>query len=279
MVKDRNKYFSLQEAAKHCIYSQEYLSLRARQGKLKAVKFGRKWVTKAEWLEDYLRTAEDYKINLNGERVNYFQQHAASPSSIFPTEILIQDEPSRGKNLVFALAMSIVLITTSLSMGKQSISFVYQETAGYRQSIEKIIINPASEKLAAISETGIAKSVAEDLSGYGKWISGFFDNIVNGYVALCDSLGKKFSKEEITYNEPEELATVEGTNQEGIIVVPVDDGEEEARRRLEDLKASFSDEVQIEKDDEAGLSGVIVPVFKEPTDQKYFYMMVPIKNN
>ena len=51
---EEEKYISLQEATKFCNYTQEYLSLRVRQGKLKAVKFGRNWVTKKEWLEEYL---------------------------------------------------------------------------------------------------------------------------------------------------------------------------------------------------------------------------------
>jgi len=38
------KYISLFEAAKNTSHSSEYLSLRARQGKLKAVKFGRNLV-------------------------------------------------------------------------------------------------------------------------------------------------------------------------------------------------------------------------------------------
>lgn len=50
---EEEKYISLQEATKFCNYTQEYLSLRVRQGKLKAVKFGRNWVTKKEWLEEY----------------------------------------------------------------------------------------------------------------------------------------------------------------------------------------------------------------------------------
>ncbi|MCK4520789.1 right-handed parallel beta-helix repeat-containing protein [Candidatus Parcubacteria bacterium] len=49
-------YISLTEATRYCDYSQEYLSLRARQGKLKSVKFGKKWVTKKEWLEEYLKS-------------------------------------------------------------------------------------------------------------------------------------------------------------------------------------------------------------------------------
>jgi len=58
------QFFSLQEATKYCEYSQEYLSLRARQGKLKAAKFGRNWVTKKEWLDDYLGHLGPYKVKM-----------------------------------------------------------------------------------------------------------------------------------------------------------------------------------------------------------------------
>ena len=51
----KNNYISLREAAKYCSYSQDYLKLRARQGKFRAVKIGRNWVTTKEWLKDYLR--------------------------------------------------------------------------------------------------------------------------------------------------------------------------------------------------------------------------------
>ena len=43
---EKDNYISLEEAMKYCEYSQEYLSLRARQGKLKAIKIGRNWVIK-----------------------------------------------------------------------------------------------------------------------------------------------------------------------------------------------------------------------------------------
>lgn len=49
-----DNYISLAEAAQRSPYSQEYLSLRARQGKLRAVKQGRNWFTTSQWLDDYL---------------------------------------------------------------------------------------------------------------------------------------------------------------------------------------------------------------------------------
>jgi len=52
-IKNDN-YISLSEAAtNYTEHSQEYLSLRARQGKLKAVKIGRNWLTKKEWIDEY----------------------------------------------------------------------------------------------------------------------------------------------------------------------------------------------------------------------------------
>ena len=42
----KENYIPLSEATKYCDYSQAYLNLRVRQGKLKAVKFGRNWMTK-----------------------------------------------------------------------------------------------------------------------------------------------------------------------------------------------------------------------------------------
>lgn len=47
------KYISLKDATRYCAYSQDYLKLRSRQGKLKAVKIGRNWFTTIEWLEKY----------------------------------------------------------------------------------------------------------------------------------------------------------------------------------------------------------------------------------
>lgn len=49
----KKNYISLFEAAKLCSYSEPYLRLRARQGKLKSIKLGKKWMTTAAWIDDY----------------------------------------------------------------------------------------------------------------------------------------------------------------------------------------------------------------------------------
>src|SRR6056297_655044 len=67
MSEKEANYISLKEATKYCQYSQEYLSLRARQGKLKATKIGRNWATTKEWVKEYEKRMEAYK---KGEEYN-----------------------------------------------------------------------------------------------------------------------------------------------------------------------------------------------------------------
>ena len=49
-------FITLREAAMYCDYSQEYLSLLARKGRLAAVKIGKDWMTTKEAIEEYIET-------------------------------------------------------------------------------------------------------------------------------------------------------------------------------------------------------------------------------
>ncbi|MFA7171518.1 MAG: hypothetical protein WC180_06010 [Candidatus Paceibacterota bacterium] len=58
MKTEEPKFISLAAAAKMTNYSQDYISLLCRQGKLKAEKLGRNWVTTKEWLYEYVDKTE-----------------------------------------------------------------------------------------------------------------------------------------------------------------------------------------------------------------------------
>ena len=51
---EKQGFISLKEASEYCDYSQEYLSLLARKGKLSAIKLNKEWVTTREALEEYI---------------------------------------------------------------------------------------------------------------------------------------------------------------------------------------------------------------------------------
>ncbi len=85
----KNKYISLQEAAQTCPYSQEYLSLRARQGKLRAIKIGRNWATTKLWLSEYIVKAEASKeVYKNGGKKKhvFIQAKLVDPPTNLPIE-------------------------------------------------------------------------------------------------------------------------------------------------------------------------------------------------
>ena len=118
------EYISLQEATEYCDYSQEYLSLRVRQGKLKAVKFGRNWVTKKEWLNEYLQKIEEYNNNFKIKKV------------AFPKNLPIEKIPVRQsfleKNLGpvlrfgFLAALVFVFLGTGVVFGNTLNSYVIE---------------------------------------------------------------------------------------------------------------------------------------------------------
>lgn len=104
-------YISLQEASKYCSYTQEYLSLRARQGKLKSVKFGRNWVTKKEWLEEYFN-----KI----QKSNIKNQKFVNPPENLPIEKL----PVPKLRFAFVTALVFVLLTAGIVFSKPGSEFL-----------------------------------------------------------------------------------------------------------------------------------------------------------
>ena len=126
MVEESNSYISLQEVTKYCPYTQEYLSLRARQGKLKAVKFGRNWVTKKEWLDDYLRDVEEYNNNLKIKKV-------VAPPENLPVEKL----PVPKLRFAFVTALAFVLLIGGVAFGKESFKNVYKDISPLVQNFSE----------------------------------------------------------------------------------------------------------------------------------------------
>jgi len=55
---DKEAYISLAEAARYTKFSQDYLSLMARTGRMPAKKFGRNWKARLRDVEDYIARME-----------------------------------------------------------------------------------------------------------------------------------------------------------------------------------------------------------------------------
>ncbi len=149
MTEEELKYISLQTATQYCNYSQEYLSLRARQGRLKAVKFGRNWLTKKEWVEEYSENIEEYNHNLNnhldteknesvflGPTINKILPPANLPvGDSFPNFLELQfkkiEFPKSALQIRFGFVavLVFVLLITGIFHGRQSFATVYKDVS------------------------------------------------------------------------------------------------------------------------------------------------------
>ncbi len=137
-------YITLQEATTHCEYSQEYLSLRARSGKLKAVKIGRNWTTKKEWLDEYLATVENYKEYVedckakkitkeeNKEIIKEFTKQVVAPENLPVNEPVFF---SSRLGIGFASVFASVLIIAGCVFGNSSLINVSQQADLFAKSV------------------------------------------------------------------------------------------------------------------------------------------------
>src|SRR3989338_7281311 len=79
--KSPSQWISIQEAAHHAPYSQEYLSLLARRGKIFAKKIGRNWYTTHEALKSYVST-----VKLTSTPSNLLEEFKRLNPQVFPKD-------------------------------------------------------------------------------------------------------------------------------------------------------------------------------------------------
>src|SRR3989344_3516375 len=90
-MEEAQYYISLQEATHQCSYTQEYLSLRARQGKLKARKLGRNWFTTKDWLNEYVQGATDFNVEMEEKRSLTRPAVFSAPPVNLPTDASVYE--------------------------------------------------------------------------------------------------------------------------------------------------------------------------------------------
>jgi len=230
---DADTFISLSEATRYCHYSLPYLNLRIRQGKLRAVKFGRNWMTRKEWLEDYLEKVEIYNQENRAEETKKIELVHAGENNVLPAEEKrsldispdnkIQEFPKVKK---FGLSRTgyIALIIFCLFAGS-----VLMAKFGASNTIENF----------SGKTTGI-------ISKFQKT----FDLLKQRFASLKGS-GKQDSK--------------------GLVTIPSSDKDSDMKKNIQ---ASFSDEVRVEPIDLS--SGYIVPIFRKKEGDKFMYIMVPV---
>lgn len=174
MGRDPN-YISLQTATKFCDYTQEYLSLRARQGKLKAVKFGRNWVTKEEWLKEYLGKVNEYENHINnGARAEKVKKIFSFPKINFDFEKI---KPA------FSLALIFVLLVSGIAFGKENFKNIFETI---NPGVAKIV--KSSKTIAAFGKEGTEIVVADIVKESSDFAADIFNDSFQGVVNVSQDI-------------------------------------------------------------------------------------------
>lgn len=268
-------YISLMEASKHCNYTQEYLSLRARQGKLKAIKFGRNWVTKKEWLEEYLAKNSKSEILISKEIPNskiqgfrYSLRYGLIAVLIFfflsflvSTTLIFNKDARRTTSGSFVVNGEEVLKTFGYIGNSANQDFFLAENQENLK--ESVTVFQKFGIWYKEQATFLTRTMKELPFIIGEKIIGTSNAFKNGYNYATNFVKEKLSG---LLGKPERT-------EEGLVVIPSTNEDEQIKEKI---KESFSDEVRVEIEDES--SGVVIPVFKNREGEKYLYIMVPIKN-
>jgi len=206
------QYISLQEAAQYCGYSQEYLSLRARQGKLKAVKIGRNWVTTKEWVQGYEKKVKEYNNQLRAEELAVSKQKAQEfklpeLKLSFPKQFL---KPVLKLSLVFVLAITGIVMSRELVNGFNH--FVFEATP-YLKNVVADVSDGANDFINNSEIKENAKQTINTVGEYNQWLRDGFLNtsqkIVLGYFLSNDFVEKKiFSFAERLFSAPKAFANI-----------------------------------------------------------------------
>jgi len=292
----------LQEASKYCQYTQEYLSLRARQKKLKAVKQGRNWFTTTDWLLEYIGEAKGYKERIAENRKEEKETDGSSESFKFvqppvnlPVEGLFPASPSMrvlprqklGTPELFkvagAFAIVIVLLGYASVLSRDTLREVSRE------------LEPAQYFTSSVGSAGKSylNWFEENLFGLTNEIfyavQSAHKSIVFGIRSLGEQVGQRFTKQspDTTVSSLPETLPVAGpaeiepnptepsvpiAEKKGLVVVPSSEDNEQV---VNQVKQSFSDEVLVTPQDED--SGIITPVFRSRIGEEYLYILVPLK--
>jgi len=294
-IEEYNKdsyYISLQEASKYYAYSQEYLSLRARQGKLRAVKLGRNWVTKKEWLEEYLAEVEEYKESLKVKEVREVKEVKKVERKVLPPENLpvgklderefakIRPLPLPVFRFGFAFGLVLVLLVTGVIFGRTFLENVFEDIYALGKAGDVIEGTSESVKSLVVAIGKGGASISTDPLGtfkkYGQWVGDQVFTLGKGLKRIPEKFVQGFKLIAKLWQKPEKIVEEpiipEPGEKEGMVVIPSTEEDELIKERI---KLAFSDEVRIEPEDRA--SGIIIPIFKKKEGEEYMYVLVPVK--
>lgn len=212
-----DNYISLKEASRFCDHSPDYLNLLVRKGKLKALKIGRNWVTKKDWVEVYLQNTNLKNSELAKEREANVITPAIAISELekkteafemLPAQIIETVMPMPAPR-PFEIARNIELIK------KENVNF-NRKSKERGNFAEKFAAFPESITLPLLVCTvfviffwGVRPVLDQVKYGVGSGLAGGTANLFGAFAGAAKDVGDKFAGiAEYLMNDKSEVTSI-----------------------------------------------------------------------
>lgn len=286
------KYISLGEAAKLTSYSQDYISLLCRQGKLKGEKMGRNWVTTKDWVYDYINRTKGKGSSIVPVKINKFSRKEKNAVGAVGEESMSMEHISFincGQEKDRKAANAGVREENAAERKNNFEEYKYKPLKAFKSQKRHFLF--VFELLAAafavsifsvgfivFSEDNFLKldlqsKISKNLEKEMEWARGILGFSREAILSAVNENRKEGRVAGIENSLDEEA---DRASENGMVVVPLEDGSAEGKNQelIKRISSSFSDDVDI-KPMEDGASGIISP--KDSPDEKYLYLMVPVE--
>lgn len=283
------KYISASRVSKKSGYNSDYLGQLCRAGKLDCRLVSRTWFVEENSLINHLKSGRKKSSPLIREVSNKEPKTASLKSEGFfndnqkivfqslRSESLAADRLAKNFSLqrtvsnffiaVFVVASVSVLVFDVANVLKKGEPIV----ADSFQSMTTGLIKIANPEFSSSSIKDAVKRGSDNFkfvmkSGFEKFSKSFSFLSSKNKIAKKDNAVAENNFSSLTLDE------------RGVVTIPIHSDENpDAFSKVKNyLRDSFSDEIEFVPD-ESGVAGVIKPVFAEPTEEEYFYVMVPKK--
>lgn len=261
------RYVSSNTAGSSIGYSGDYVARLAREQKIRATRIGRQWFVDPISLENFYANANREKqIRQKKLReVRIKERRKSEAFAVRRAELLrYAYTPRVAEAIQYASPARALFASTGVMLAGVflGVVFYYGSTQSTATMVRAIPELPTFNIAAALHEIrGVIGRVAKGGAAKAPESASLPALLPEG-VRRADA-GNTAPLDEASFSD--------GAN--GMVVIP--EGED-AEASLAKIRASFSDEVVISRDETNPETGVITPVFRERTGEQYRFLLVPV---
>lgn len=269
LIFNNKKFLSSKRAGELAGYTNDYVARLCRQKKVLGRMVGRAWYVEEESFLEFL-TGNNVKKEKRSYELSKERKKEYGSGSIAKQKKEVKQNVEHNVEPIPSVVFVRRNIFQKVGVFVGIVLLVVGTYAVYSPNAQK-----AGQQLTDSFKTQVnLASVADSITSFFEYIWKLTTGALRS-LAVKDSTESQISDTiSQDFSEDEEQFALLDKERDGVVVVP-SAGLDENEIRKQEIEEAFSDEIEIIPDED-GRSGIIKPIFKNPEDQEYLYVLVPI---